>query len=687
MASAKIPITLASYRERMHQFLYVEEEAQQELVARLNLQVQGTLSSKVQTSAMGMKFEAQGKSHVKGRIPCFLTPDTDQGSLLSRAVSTAYVAPIPAPDNRVYEVQVKVKTTSELSVWLLLPAQYCSALRLEDGDSQLMEIQFQIDRMVFGKWHQAIDALHNERVVVPNIPACSLPSLTPPTQEIFCNAKQKQAISYITGTASGKRQVSPLLIYGPFGTGKTHTLAWAALEVIKQPNTKVLICTHTDSAADVYIQEYFHVYVTTGHPEAMPLRVKNIESSFHETDPTTLQYCCLSEDGCSFRFPTQDELEQHPIIVTTTTSSHNLHVPPGFFSHILIDEAAQMLECEAIMPLAYATLDTRIALAGDHMQSTPKLFSVGDRKSADHSLFNRLFQYYQQETHQLASQCRIIFHENYHTTKAIIPFVFHNFYGASKIPIEDSGIPEHPWQYPLMFCHVFGTPEKDMSMASWLNKAEIEEVIKRVQEFYQGWVYQWGSPDQKQICVVSHGSQVKRLKEELGKEQLREVVVENFENVPGREFRVVILSTVHTQDSLLSNSATHLEFFNEPQLLNTVMTRAQSQLVVVGDLTALCAFGHCREIWKNFIQKTFEQGNVLPTYLKMKDVEQSSLLRLAWQNRLTPGTAARENFLEKEDDYNVITSRVSDSALSGDDPILQELLDEGKNVAEIVPEN
>ncbi|XP_012395158.1 helicase with zinc finger domain 2-like [Sarcophilus harrisii] len=684
-ASANIPITLTNYRDRMHQFLYVEEDAQQQLVARLKLRVQGSLSSKVQTSAMGMKFEAHGKSHFKGQIPCSLTPDTDQGFLLSRAISTAYVAPIPARDNQVYEVQVNVKTETELTVWLLLPAHCCSALGLEDGDSQLMEIQFQIDKMVFSRRHQAIDALHDERVVVPDIPACSLPSPTLSTQEIFCNAKQKQAISYITGTASESRQVPPLLIYGPFGTGKTYTLAWAALEVIKQPNAKVLICTHTESAADVYIREYFHVYTSAGHPEAMPLRVKHIESIFHETDPTTLQYCCLSEDGCSFRFPTQDELEQHPIIVTTTTASHSLHVPPGFFSHILIDEAAQMLECEAIMPLAYATQDTRVALAGDHLQSTLKVFSVGDRKSADHSLFNRLFQYYQQETHQLASQCRIVFHENYRTTKTIIPFVLHNFYGTSKILIKDSGIPDHPWQFPLMFCCVSGTPEKDISMTSWLNKDEIAEVIKRVQKFYQDWDCQWGSRDQKQICVVSHGSQVKRLKEELRKKQLEEVVVENSENMPGREFRVVILSTIHTQDSLLSNSATHLEFFNEPRLLNTVMTRAQSRLVVVGDPSALCAFGHCREIWKRFIQRTLEQGNILPSFLKMEDMEPSSLLCLAWQNRMDTGTTAREDLeeedLEEEDNYGVVTSQASDAILCADDSILEELL------AETLPRN
>lgn len=42
----------------------------------------------------------------------------------------------------------------------------------------------------------------------------------------------------------------------------------------------------------------------------------------------------------------------------------------GHFSHILLDEAAQAMECEAIMPLALANEGTRIVLAGDHMQVT-----------------------------------------------------------------------------------------------------------------------------------------------------------------------------------------------------------------------------------------------------------------------------------------------------------------------------
>ncbi len=39
----------------------------------------------------------------------------------------------------------------------------------------------------------------------------------------------------------------PLIVYGPFGTGKTETLAQAAMVLIKErPASKILICTHSN---------------------------------------------------------------------------------------------------------------------------------------------------------------------------------------------------------------------------------------------------------------------------------------------------------------------------------------------------------------------------------------------------------------------------------------------------------
>ena len=47
----------------------------------------------------------------------------------------------------------------------------------------------------------------------------------------------------------------------------------------------------------------------------------------------------------------------------------------GFFTHILIDEAAQCTECDVLLPLSLADSNTIIALAGDHMQLSSEVFS------------------------------------------------------------------------------------------------------------------------------------------------------------------------------------------------------------------------------------------------------------------------------------------------------------------------
>ena len=40
----------------------------------------------------------------------------------------------------------------------------------------------------------------------------------------------------------------------------------------------------------------------------------------------------------------------------------------GVFSHILIDEAAQALETEALTPITLAGNNTKVVFTGDHMQ-------------------------------------------------------------------------------------------------------------------------------------------------------------------------------------------------------------------------------------------------------------------------------------------------------------------------------
>lgn len=208
---------------------------------------QVSLKTALQTPALGMLFAPPGALYAEVPFPSSLLPDTDQGFLLNRAVSTALVAPVPAPDNTVYQVRLETRASSENALWLLLPARCCVALGLQPQDTPILEVQFQIDPLTFRFWHQAVDALPEERLVVPDLPACSLPHPGPVPPSFRGNHKQKLAVGLIAGrTPEGTKPIPPLLIYGPFGTGKTYTLAMAALEVVQQPHTKVLICTHTN---------------------------------------------------------------------------------------------------------------------------------------------------------------------------------------------------------------------------------------------------------------------------------------------------------------------------------------------------------------------------------------------------------------------------------------------------------
>ncbi|KAL4833429.1 hypothetical protein H8958_018671 [Nasalis larvatus] len=636
------PISPTNYRQRMHQFLYEEETAQQQLVAKLTLRGQVFLKTALQTPALNMLFAPPGALYAEVPVPPSLMPDTDQGFLLGRAVSTALVAPVPAPNNEVFEVRLEKRASSEQALWLLLPARCCLALGLQPEARLVLEVQFQIDPMTFRLWHQAVDTLPEEQLVVPDLPTCALPRpwSVPPLRR--GNRKQELAVALIAGWGPGDgRRVPPLLIYGPFGTGKTYTLAMASLEVIRRPQAKVLICTHTNSAADIYIREYFHSHVSGGHPEATPLRVMYTDRPPSQTDPVTLQYCCLTNDHRAFRPPTWAELARHRVVVTTTSQARELRVPVGFFSHILLDEAAQMLECEALTPLAYASHSTRLVLAGDHMQVTPRLFSVARARAAEHTLLHRLFLYYQQETHEVARQSRLVFHENYRCTEAIVSFVSRHFYVAKGNPIHARGkVPPHPRHYPLMFCHVAGSPDRDISMTSWLNLAEIAQAVEKVREVYNTWPSCWGGREQRHICVVSHGAQVSALRQELRRRDLGQVSVGSFEILPGRQFRVVVLSTVHTCQSLLSPGAPAPEFFTDARVLNTILTRAQSQLVVVGDAVALCSFGACGKLWESFIRECVERHSVCPEGLSMEQVEQGVAQRRRWPPRGTRAGAA-----------------------------------------------
>ncbi|XP_048877850.1 helicase with zinc finger domain 2-like isoform X2 [Brienomyrus brachyistius] len=626
-AEDRSSLTHQNYRERMHNFLYREELALEEVVSRLSLRTTISLADKIYGDGFGMKFAPAGELFTEVPVHFSLTPDTPEGYVLRRSVSSALVAPASAANqnNQVYEADIVRDASSENMMCLRLSKRCCHDMGLENNMTCDMEVQFQISRLPLCEMHEAVDLLPEVEMVLPDMSQCCVPVHAVEYPRL--NAKQQAAMSFILGESDGRRSVAPLLIYGPFGTGKTYTLATAAKELVRQPGTRVLICTHTNSSADLYVKDHFHLYVNAGNPQARPLRVKANKKGVvtGATDDITVQYCHLSTDG-QFQFPDKATVDKFKIVITTAAMArffHGLKLPSGYFSHILIDEASQMLECEALMPLSLAGKGTRVVLAGDHMQMGPRLFSVPDGRCCAQTLLNHLFRYYQEEKNLTASRSRIIFNENYRSTKEIVDFVSTYFYVGKSDVIKASGaVPPHPQHHPLRFQHIRGQCHLDSTTMSWFNPDEITSVVQVVKSVLEEWPLEWGNRDQRSICVLSEGCQVPLIRKALRRTNLSRVTVENLENVQGKQFRVVVMTSVHTRDSLLSSDSAYLDFFNDARVLNTAMTRAQSQVIVVGDAVALCMFGRCSKIWKSYIGQCIGKGSVQPPHLTVNVIEQ-----------------------------------------------------------------
>ncbi|KAM6980681.1 3'-5' exoribonuclease HELZ2-like [Aplochiton taeniatus] len=256
-----------NYKDKMHAFLYNEERAKDQVVSRLNFRGAITLSATLENPQFGMKIAPQGELFCAISVPYTLTPDTSQGFILKRYVQSALIAPVSSvnPNSKAYEAVIlhdaiskdnMTDTTSTTSdtAWtphlnykmhLQLSKRCCSDLRLQSNAKCEMEVQFQLNRLPFCKMHEAIDQLPDTKAVLPDFSNCAVPVYGANLPD-HLNAKQSQAIQYITGNLDVRKPVAPLLIYGPFGTGKTFTLAEAARKLAGQPQNKVLICTHTN---------------------------------------------------------------------------------------------------------------------------------------------------------------------------------------------------------------------------------------------------------------------------------------------------------------------------------------------------------------------------------------------------------------------------------------------------------
>ena len=237
-----------------------------------------------------------------------------------------------------------------------------------------VHVSFKLKHSYFNNLKRSLDRLHPDIIqrLTPHYQSfqCHQPNLhmgaTHPMYkpyEKLCSPDQLKALRTITLSPSSG---PPVLIAGPFGTGKTRVLAVAVQFLFEQPTSsfvRVLVCTQQRMSADNFLETFLNLQQirNVGFADAFLLR----DYGFHT--PKLKKYYRNVQS-------IQHQLLRHPhprtLIVTTCLTAPRLasFLQRDFFTHILIDEGAQMREPEAVAPLCLANSNTKIVIAGDHHQ-------------------------------------------------------------------------------------------------------------------------------------------------------------------------------------------------------------------------------------------------------------------------------------------------------------------------------
>ncbi|XP_034191296.2 putative helicase with zinc finger domain [Osmia lignaria lignaria] len=601
-------LTPENYRGRLHELITVEELARHEQIARYNeitcmrLLCNYILASTGDASTT-VKYAPPGELFAQLPLSRSITEDTKSGRLFLRGCNRVLFK--NHNSNIIFEAHIEDKCTQ--TVYVRLSKMCVDTLHLVANTDLEVQLQFVLNRLPSCEWHKAVDSLPDVGLVFLNkahrdmkeIGTVNLSDTN--TKHSLFNTEQKRALAIIT--APIEISLPPILLLGPFGTGKTFTIAQALrLLLTSSSEYKILLCTHSNSAADLYVKDFFDCwYKMEKYPRLKPVRIYYKGRARNTVHPVVQEYTLMKDNG-TFRDPTEEDLQDCGLIVTTLTTSSSLTCLNLSFTHIVIDEAAQALECEVLIPLSLATPQTRLILAGDQMQLAPEIYSdLANERGLGVTLLERIY-----GTYPPTHPCRIHLCQNYRAHGHIIKYTSEMFYDGVVKP-GNNLLMKHPVLKPLTFYAVQGEEVQGVYSTGFVHVMEAHEIVNRVLELKNSWpVDCWGPYGEGSIGVLSYyAEQVQRIRVELRKRKLFDVSVERVLNVQGKQFTAVFISIVRTRNSCRYSAERNVKdygFLTNPRLLNTAITRAKCLVAVVGDPIALLTIGSCRKLWQRYLE-------------------------------------------------------------------------------------
>lgn len=407
------------------------------------------------------------------------------------------------------------------------------------------------------------------------------------------------------------------IIQGPPGTGKTHVISALAYSILQQyPNDRILLCgTSNQSVENMVIetakkveslgkklvwfategkdfkineditreQSYlmFNLMINRKSTEGRQFAElqKHVDSlSFYERSKANILRKKLEENIAS---------ESNVVCCTLETSGKKC-LDKLIFKTVIVDESTQATEPSTLIPLIHRA--ERLILVGDQRQLGPIIprDDILKYKNFDRSLFERCVE---NGFEPLLLDTQFRMHPD------ISAFSNANFYQGrlkDRVSKKERELTTYVIKDHITFLQTDG--KEEMNETSFYNKAELERVIKLINDFLSSGVYP------EDIGVISpYSAQVKALRREFKNQYMDgkcpNVKIGSVDSFQGSQKEYIIISTVR--------SGLEVGFLSDERRLNVAVTRARIAVIVVGNSRAISNDKH----WKNLVTYCKEELN------------------------------------------------------------------------------
>ena len=429
------------------------------------------------------------------------------------------------------------------------------------------------------------------------------------------NEEQRQVINDVCGAVHPS---SPYIIWGPPGTGKTLTVIETCVELLRRrSDAKLLLAAPAAFAADILCSRLAQrVKFSTSEL----LRVNDIRRTVESVKPDVLPFCLeIGEDMRAtspfsfYRSPTIAELKTARVIITSCTSASMLNTMSAHWTptHIFIDEAAQALMPETLIPLSTARYGTAVILAGDSKQLGPVVHSVEAAKKGFNKSLLEMWMDFAHLTN--GTQLRL----SYRSHEDIIRLPSRLFYDGkvmSRASKENVSLPAKWDEFSegagngrparMMFYGVKGQQRREGNTSSWTNPIEAAELVDLLTALLDK-----TSLTQADVGVMAtYRRQAILIRTVLRARSLGAVRVGTCDDWQGQEQKVIFLSTCVTRPQTLERLDSQVGFLNNPKRFNVAISRAMALNVIVGHPLVLMQNKLWRELLRDCVRRDSYRG-------------------------------------------------------------------------------